>query len=104
MVDFAAMTLCVVSFVDTSGVRHRVEVQAGSLYEAAALAIRAFDGHGCPTGDSTALEVEIRTSITHTLTPRRLREWLQGSSKSPNDAVLKHRLRELLNIPGANSG
>ena len=96
------MARCVVSYVDTSGVRHMVELEADSLYEAAALAIRVFHDHGWPTGDLTPLEVEIRTSITHTLTPRRLREWLQGSSKSPNDAVLKHRLRELLNLPGAN--
>jgi hypothetical protein len=33
---------CLVSFTDSEGIRHAVEVEASSLYEAAALAIGEF--------------------------------------------------------------
>ena len=39
------MPLCLVSYVDMDGVRHAVEVEAGSMYEAAALAITKFKKH-----------------------------------------------------------
>ncbi len=89
------MAACLVSYLDTSGVRHSVEVEANSLYEAAALAIRVFKQHECEPQALHKLDVEMRTSVKHTLTVRRLREWLQGSSKTPKEAVLKERLREL---------
>jgi hypothetical protein len=34
--------ICVVSFTDSEGIRHSVEVTASTLYEAAALAINEF--------------------------------------------------------------
>jgi hypothetical protein len=42
------------------------------------------------------LEVEIRSSVTQTLTVQRLQEWLKGGAKGPNEAVMKEPLRELL--------
>ncbi len=90
------MACCIVSYLDTEGLRHTVEVDAESLYEAAALAIRAFKQHDWEPGDLSKLEVEIRSSITHTVTPKRLREWLSGGSRSPKEAVTKERLREML--------
>src|SRR5258708_2919587 len=36
---------CVVSFVDSTGIRHSIEVAAESLYEAAALAVKEFRRH-----------------------------------------------------------
>ncbi len=42
------------------------------------------------------LEVEIRTSIIHTLTVKKLHDWLNGGSKTPKDVVLKDRLRKIL--------
>jgi hypothetical protein len=90
------VTKCVVSYLDTSGIRHTVEVEAESLYEAAALAICAFKAHDCEPGGMASLEVEVRKSVTHTLTVTRLHQWLGGGSRSPKDAVLKERLRSLL--------
>jgi hypothetical protein len=90
------MRSCVVSYLDIEGIRHTVEVEAESLYEAAALAIRAFKQHDWEPGDLAKLEVEIRSSITHTVTPKRLREWLKGGARSPKEAVTKERLREML--------
>lgn len=92
------MASCVVSYLDTSGIRHSVEVEAESLYEAAALAVRAFRRHDCEPRGLEKLEVEMRSSITHTLTIKRLEEWLAGACKNPREAVMKERLRELVNF------
>jgi hypothetical protein len=90
------MATCIVSYVDTEGLRHTVQVEAESLYEAAALAVRRFREHDCEPRGLNELEVEMRTSITHTLTVKRLHEWVKGGSKTPKEAVMKERLRELL--------
>ncbi len=90
------MAVCVVSYLDTEGLRHTVEVEAGSLYEAAVLAMRIFRQHECEPGAVSKLEVEIRSSVTHTVTPKKVHEWLNGGAKTPKEAVMKERLRSLL--------
>jgi hypothetical protein len=90
------MASCIVSYLDTEGLRHTVEVEADTLYEAAVLAMRTFKEHHCEPGLISKLEVEIRSSVTHTVTPKKVREWLNGGAKSPKEAVVKERLRELL--------
>jgi hypothetical protein len=90
------MAACIVSYLDTEGLRHSVEVEAESLYEAAVLAMRKFKEHDCEPGLISKLEVEIRSSIVHTVTPKKVREWVTGGSKSPRETVLKERLRGLL--------
>ena len=90
------MAACVVSFVDPDGIRHTVEVEAESLFEAAALALRTFKQHNCEPGLIAKLEVEIRSAVTHTVTPKRLHQWLEGGAKSPKEAVMKQRLRDLI--------
>jgi len=93
------MASCIVSYLDTSGIRHSVEVEAQSLYEAAALAVRAFRQHDCEPRGLANLEVEMRSSVTHTLTRRRLEDWLNGACKSPKEKLMKEKLRQLVN-PG----
>jgi hypothetical protein len=90
------MAKCFVSYLDVSGIRHQVEVEAASMYEAAALAVKAFKEHDCEPGKLSQLEIEIRTSVTHTLTVKKLREWIQGGAKTPKEVVIKDRLRELM--------
>ena len=90
------MAACIVSYVDTEGLRHAVEVEAESLYEAAALAVRTFKQHNCVPGELSKIEVEIRSSITHTVTLKKIHSWLQGGARSPKEAVTKERLRALL--------
>jgi len=90
------MAKCFVSYLDLSGIRHQVEVDAGSLYEAAALAVRAFRDHDCEPGQLSQLEIEIRTSVTHTLTVKKLHEWLNCGAKTPKEVVIKDRLKQLL--------
>ncbi len=96
MLDSEGMAACSVSYLDTEGLRHTVEVQAESLYEAAVLAMRTFKEHHCEPGPISKLEVEIRSSVTHTVTPKKIHEWLNGGSKTPKEAVMKERLRGLL--------
>lgn len=75
------MAKCIVSYLDTEGLRHTVEVEAESLFEAAALAIRTFKQHDCEPGALSQLEVEIRLSITHTVTLNKLHSWLKGGGE-----------------------
>lgn len=99
MLDSVRMAACVVSFVNTDGIRHTVEVEAESLFEAAAMTMRTFKQQNCEPGLITKLEVEIRSVVTHTITPKRVHQWLEGGAKSPKEAVMKERLRELLGSP-----
>jgi hypothetical protein len=58
---------CVVSFTDSEGIRHAVEVAATSLYEAAALAINEFRRCGFTAnapGPATRLTVTVKTPAT----------------------------------------
>jgi hypothetical protein len=90
------MATCFVSYLDTSGIRHSVEVQADSLYEAAVLALRVFKLHDVEPGDMRSLEIEVRSSVTHSLTVKRIKEWLNGGARTPKEAVAKEKLRTLL--------
>jgi hypothetical protein len=90
------MAACIVSYLDSEGLRHTVEVEAESLYEAAVLAVRTFRQHACEPGEVSKLEVEVRSSVTHTLTLRKIHDWLSGSAKSPREAITKDKLRGLL--------
>ena len=90
------MSRCVVSYLDTSGIRHTVEVEANSLYEAAVLAIKVFRQHDCEPREANQLEIEVRSSVVHTLTIRKIHDWLNGGAKTPKEAVTKEKLRGML--------
>ena len=80
---------------------HSVEVVAGSLYEAAVLALKEFRACGrsadMQPGTGTRLTVEVKAPATaHEVTVKHLEAWLASSAKSPSDALLKKRLLELL--------
>ena len=90
------MPRCVVSYLDTSGIRHTVEVEAQSLYEAAVLAIKVFRQHDCEPREANQLEIEVRSSVIHTLTMRKIHDWLNGGARTPKEAVTKERLRAML--------
>lgn len=85
----------VVSYLDGDGLRHLVELDAESLFEATVLAMRTFK-HDCAPADITKLEVEIRSSVVHEITMMRVREWLHGGARNPKEAITKERLRGLL--------
>jgi len=91
-----SMATCTVSFVDLDGIRHSVEVEAEGLYEASVLGLCAFRKHALEPGGLTQLEVEVRSSVKHTLTVTKVREWLQRGVRTPKEAILKDRLRTML--------
>jgi len=90
------MATCVVSYVDTSGIRHSVEVEADSMYEAAVLGVKVFRQHDCEPREGNQLEIEVRSSVVHTLTMRRIHDWLNGGAKTPKEAVMKEKLRGMM--------
>ena len=92
------MATCIVSFVDLDGVRHSVEVEAEGLYEASVLGLCAFRKHELEPAGLTQLEVEVRSSVKHTLTVSKVREWLQRGVRTPKEAILKEKLRELFSL------
>lgn len=96
MIDSGVMAACEVSYLDTDGLRHKVEVEAESMYEAAVLALRAFKKHDCEPGAMRSLEIEVRSSVVHMITVQKVHDWLNGGAKTPKDGVMKQRLRELL--------
>ena len=90
------MAVCIVSFLDTNGIRHSVEIEAASLFEAAVLAVKIFRDHDCAPGEISRLEVEIRSSVTHEVTLKKVRQWLDGGAKTPKNAVMKDRLKLII--------
>ncbi len=90
---------CTVSFTDIRGIRHSVDLTAGSLFEAAAMGLkvlRAGDWND-PPNQSTVLDVEVRNpSVKHTVTVQQLARWLNGASSSPRESMKKIALRKLL--------
>lgn len=93
---------CSVSFKDERGIRHTVEVNAESLFEAAVLAVRAFKKADWidHVGPAMPLEIEVRAPVTtHTITMIQVQRWLDSGVNSPNEMVKKKRLREMLVAP-----
>ncbi len=90
------MKQCVVSFIDFGGIRHSVEVQADSMYEAAAAALESFHAHACSPGRGSELEVQVRSAVTHTLSVKTLEDWANLGGASPRDSILKRRIKAAL--------
>ena len=91
--------VCAVSFADVRGIRHTVEVQAESLFEAAVLGVRTFSSDPWieHVGPATVRDVEVREpAAKHAISLMRVERWLGGASTSPNEGVKKARLKNLL--------
>lgn len=90
---------CTVSFKSPSGIAHSVEVQAESLYEAAALGLGLLrkDGWIEGLGPATRLEIAVREpAATHVITVQQLQRWLDGVTPTPADVLRKAKLKKLL--------
>lgn len=67
------------------------------MYEAVALAVKAFREHDCEPGSASQLEVEVTSpSVTHKVSMTQVRQWLNGATKGPNEKLLKERLKALI--------
>jgi hypothetical protein len=94
-----AVRACTVSFKGVSGVRHSIDVEADSLYEAAIKAVARFreDPWMEQVAPATVLDVEIREPATkHSVSLHQLETWLASTSKAPQIASKKVRLKMLL--------
>ena len=94
-----AVRACTVSFRDVRGIRHGVEVEAESLYEAAVFAVRRFrdDRWMEAIGPATVLDVEVREpGTTHSISLQQVERWLGGATSSPNEAAKKAKLKTML--------
>jgi len=91
---------CSVSFTDSEGVTHAVEIAASTLFEAAVLALAEFRRCGFAEATfeaGTRLTVKVRQpEMSHVVSVGRLRSWIDGSGKSPSEHAMKSRLREAL--------
>lgn len=96
---------CHVSYMDTQGRHHEVDVTASTLYEAVASAINAFRrdallrGEEYIIGTGTQFSVTATApSVTHTVSTRHLENYL-GSGKSPKEKVERDRIKALMDGP-----
>jgi hypothetical protein len=89
---------CTVSFQGVSGIRHSVDVEADSLYEAAVMAVARFrqDVWGEAIAPGTKLQVEVREPATsHSVTLAQVDKWL-GTGGSPYEVSKKAKLKMML--------
>jgi hypothetical protein len=96
------MKHCRVSYRDSEGIEHAVELEASSLYEAVGLAIDRF--RHCehvlyePNGLFEFVVEPRELTTQHRLTRRMFDEWLGRPGRTPADVVLKRRLKQLLGV------
>ena len=91
--------VCFVSFVDHRSIRHGVEVQAESLYEAVVMAVTVFqkDPWLEKVGPATVLDVEVREPGTkHAISLQQVERWLAGATTNPSESTKKARLKMML--------
>ena len=91
---------CIVVVHDLNQTAHSLDVTAESLYEAVAQALAMLRGHEW-VGDIgkglTAVTVKVRhPEVTHVVKIQDFERWLNGSCKSPAEAILKSKLRQIL--------
>jgi hypothetical protein len=94
-----AVRRCCITFTDHLGARHTVEVEAESLYEAAALGLSAMEACDWvePIGPAARLEIEVRQATTrHEVTPAQVRRWSESSAVNPDERLRKDRVKNLL--------
>jgi hypothetical protein len=94
-----AVRACTVSFQDGRGIRHGVDVEAESLYEAVVLAVRRFreDPWMSQVTIGTPLDVDVRAPATkHAVTLQQVEQWIATTSSSPLEMSKKAKLKLIL--------
>ncbi len=90
---------CRVSFKDTDGIVHAVEVQAETMYEAAVLGLNALKRSDWieVIGPGTRIVIQVQEpAVEHFMMFAQLTRWLEGGATNPAELVKKKRLKELL--------
>ena len=94
------MARCCVSFNDTNGIPHSVEVEADSLYEAVAVAVSEFraDSMTEDPGPMTEFTVAIhRPPVEHKIRLNQVEKWTESTRDGPAGIIKRQRVRSLLN-------
>jgi len=87
--------MCEVSFLDVRGIRHGVEVEADSLYEAEVLAVQRFRKSPWidQIGPATRLEIVAREPGSHhTITLQQIERWIAASSGTSSETLKKAKI------------
>ena len=90
---------CTVSFTGPSGIRHAVDVNAESVYEAAAMGVSALKKSAWTEAiaPGTEVEVQVREPRTcHPITVQQILRWCDGIAVSSDETLRKRRLKQLL--------
>jgi hypothetical protein len=88
---------CVVSFQDGAGFRHSVEVEAETLDEAAALAVKNFSDHDCTPPPMIELAIDVTAPpVRHSVRLKTVKDWTTTGGRGPKEILLKDRVKKLL--------
>ncbi len=90
---------CTVALTDAAGVKHSVEVEAETLFEAAALGLAAMKREQWVEGDGPGATLEIsvvQPVVKHSVSVQQVVRWLDGVTKSPKERVKREKLKEML--------
>jgi hypothetical protein len=91
----ATVRACRVSMKDVHGITHHVEVQAATLFEAAAAAVAAFRQQQWAADALTPhaiVRVEVALpAIVHDVPLKTLERWLDSPSASPREDLAKRK-------------
>jgi hypothetical protein len=90
-----------VSFKDTDGMEHAVEVDAETLYEAVALAVKEFQhdevSDSCPALMTEFTVTVFRKPTEHKIRLSHVQKWAQSTTKEgPAGITKRERVRTLL--------
>ena len=95
----ACLSGCSVSFKSATGISDSVDVEAETLYEAAAVGLARLkkDGWIEGLGPGTRLEIQVREPGSHhLLSVRQVERWINRVNASPGETLKKAKLRQLL--------
>ena len=98
--DFVPLKTCVVRFADGAGVNHETEVQAESLFEAAALALRGFGADDWSAEGihwTGVLEVIVQQpAVKHKILLDKFHAFLNGKGGSPREITTRQKLNQIM--------
>jgi hypothetical protein len=98
------VTFCRVSYRDIDDVEHGVSVEAETLYEAVAVAVRRFRehcwvGHRPGPGCEFKVEVHRQPPQVYRIELKKIEQFAKhGTAKGPSEVLRKERLKKLLEM------
>jgi hypothetical protein len=93
-----AVRVCTVAFKDARGIRHSVDVEADSLYEAVVGGVARLRQEPWieRVNDETVLEVHVHEAATHIVSLAQVERWIARSTVNSAEASRKAKLKMML--------